>query len=88
MELPRTRALRPRPVWARHLRRSLLNLEYPGPPTEAEKHDAIKVLRDPDNAGVPGLWLEAHRILDESSPPIPVDALLDEEDYEILKEED
>jgi len=54
-------------VWARHLRRSLLNLEDPGEPTEAEKADAIKVLRDEDNAGVPGLWIEAHRIFDEAS---------------------
>jgi hypothetical protein len=47
--------------------RSLLNLEEPGPPTEEEKHDAIRVLRDPDNAGVPGLWIEAHRIFMEAS---------------------
>ena len=66
MDLPRTQALRPRPVWARHLRRSLLNLEELDPPTEAEKQDAIKVLRDPDNAGVPGLWIEAHFIFDEA----------------------
>jgi len=50
----------------RHLKRSLLNLQDPGPPTEEEKQDAIKVLRDPDNVGVPGLWIEAHRILDEA----------------------
>ena len=67
MELPRTKALVPRPVWKRHLRRSLLNFEPLGPPTEAEKYDAIKVLRDPDNAGVPGLWLEAHHIFTEAS---------------------
>jgi len=67
VDLPRTQALQPRPVWARHLRRSLLNLEDPGEPTEAEKADAIKVLRDEDNAGVPGLWIEAHRIFDEAS---------------------
>jgi hypothetical protein len=54
-------------VWARHLRRSLLNFEELGAPTELEKHDAIKVLRDPENAGVPGLWIEAHRIFDEAS---------------------
>lgn len=44
-----------------------MNLQDPGPPTELEKQDAIKVLRDPDNAGVPGLWIEAHRIFDEAS---------------------
>lgn len=67
MDLPRTDRLRPRPVWARHLRRSLLNLESLDPPTEEEMHDAIKVLRDPDNAGVPGLWIEAHNIFLEGS---------------------
>lgn len=67
MDIPRTQALRPRPVWARHLRRSLLNFEELGAPSEDEKHDAIKVLRDPENAGVPGLWIEAHRIFDEAS---------------------
>lgn len=66
MDLPRTKALVPRPVWKRHLRRSLLNFEQLGAPTEDEKRDAIKVLRDPDNSGVPGLWIEAHRILDEA----------------------
>ena len=66
-ELPATQALRPCPVWRRHLLRSLLNLEEPGPPTDEEKHDAIRVLKDPDNAGVPGLWIEAHRIFMEAS---------------------
>lgn len=66
-ELQPTQTLRPRPVWARHLLRSLRNLEELGSPTEEEKYDAIKVLRDPDNAGVPGLWIEAHRIMDEAS---------------------
>lgn len=67
MDLPKTDKLRPRPVWARHLKRAMLNLQDMDPPNDAEKHDAIKVLRDTDNAGVPGLWVEAHRILDESS---------------------
>lgn len=67
MELPTTQALRPRPVWQRHLLRSLRNFEELAPPTEEEKYDAIKVLRDPDNAGVPGLWIEAHRIFQEAS---------------------
>lgn len=67
MELPATQALRPRPVWRRHLLRSLLNLQELDPPTEEEKHDAINVLKEPDNSGVPGLWIEAHRIFDEAS---------------------
>lgn len=57
----------PRPVWARHLRRTKLNTEPLAPPTEEEKHDAVLVLQDESNAGVPGLWIEAHRIFDESS---------------------
>lgn len=67
MDLPATGQLKPRPVWARHTLRTLRNFEALDPPTEEEKHDAIKVLRDPDNAGVPGLWIEAHRIFEEAS---------------------
>lgn len=66
MDLPKTEQLRPRPVWKRHLRRTMRNFEQMDPPTEPEKRDAIKVLRDPDNAGIPGLWVEAHLILDEA----------------------
>lgn len=67
MDLPKTEKLRPRPVWMRHLRRTMRNFAEMDPPTEAEKRDAIKVLRDPDNAGVPGLWVEAHNIFLEAS---------------------
>ena len=35
-------------------------------PTEAEKYDAIRVLEDPSNETIFGLWEEAHRILDEA----------------------
>lgn len=64
--LPKTGRMTPRPVWARHLRRTLLNTQELGAPTEEEKWDAIRVLEDPDNAFVSGMWIEAHRILEES----------------------
>lgn len=67
MDLPRTDKLRARPVWQRHLRRTMRNFAEMDPPTDAEKRDAIKVLRDPDNAAVPGLWVEAHRIFEDAS---------------------
>jgi len=67
MSIQTTDKLRPRPVWRRHLKRTMRNFAEMDPPTDAEKHDAIKVLRDPENAGVPGLWVEAHRILEEAS---------------------
>jgi hypothetical protein len=54
-------------VWKRHLLRTMRNFEPMEDPTDEEKHDAIKVLADPENAGVPGLWVEAHRIFDETS---------------------
>lgn len=66
MDLPRTEAAQPRPVWRRHLQRTTRSFEEMEPPTEDEKRDAIKVLRDERNAGTPGLWDEAHRILDEA----------------------
>jgi hypothetical protein len=66
--LPRTERLRQRPVWQRHMRRTLQNLAQMDPPTERERWDAIQVLRDPENVIVPSLWVEAHLILDESSP--------------------
>ena len=66
MELPRSDAVRPRPVWRRHLQRTKRSFEDMHAPTEAEKRDAIKVLADPNNEAVPGLWLEAHRILDDA----------------------
>jgi hypothetical protein len=42
------------------------SFEEMDPPSEDEKRDAIKVLKDPGNAAVPGLWKEAHMILDEA----------------------
>lgn len=67
MKIPRTQRLQARPVWRRHLKRTMLNTEQLPPPTEEEKHDAIKVLAEPLNEGEPGLWDEAHRIFDEAS---------------------
>lgn len=50
------------------MRRTLQNLVKMDPPTDAEKRDAIRVLSDPENVLVPSLWIEAHLILEESSP--------------------
>lgn len=60
-DIPVTTALRPRPLWDRCLirRRGL----EPGPPTEEEKYDAIRVLEE---GGVPDdLYIEAERLLAE-----------------------
>lgn len=57
--IPETTSMQPRPVYARWLRRNAGTLS---PPTDAEKHDAILVLRD--NIDVVG---EAQRIMDEAS---------------------
>lgn len=62
-----TKQLKPRPVWARHLRRTMQNTQVIDDPTEEEKRDAILVLADPSNSIVHGLWIEAHRIFDEAS---------------------
>lgn len=67
MKLPNTTRIKPRPVWRRHLRRQLRNVEPMPPPTEAEKHDAILVLSEPLNAMAPELWAEATRIFEEAS---------------------
>lgn len=66
MELPTTQALRPRPVWKRHLVRSLRNLEDPGPPTEEECVDAVQVLKLSQGEIWDTLALEAFRIFDEA----------------------
>jgi len=50
------------------MRRTLQNLAQMDPPTDREKFDAIRVLSDPENEIVPGLWVEAHLIMDEASP--------------------
>ena len=52
------------------MRRTLQNLAPMDPPTDAEKHDAILVLSDPENAAVPSLWIEAHLIFIEASEPV------------------
>lgn len=59
--------IKPRPVWARWERRR--RFEPMLPPTDEEKHDAIIVLRDGQNAaGVPlELLREAERIVHEGS---------------------
>ena len=66
-DLPVTTKIRPRPVWERHYRRILSNVNPLPPPSEREKQDAIRVLADPGNQLVPGLWDEAHRIFEEAS---------------------
>lgn len=66
MSIPVTTRMRARPVWRRHRQRVLSNINPLAPPTEEEKWDAIRVLEDPANEIEPGLWDEAHRILDEA----------------------
>lgn len=66
MSIPVTSKIRQRPVWRRHRLRVLSNINPIAPPTEEEKADAIRVLEDEDNQLIPGLWDEAHRILDEA----------------------
>jgi hypothetical protein len=63
--LPYTNLINPRPVWARHLRRFELG-EQLGPPTEAEKHDAILVL-EAQGWGITPLLMEAEQIFIEAS---------------------
>lgn len=78
-EIPETESMRPRPVWARWLRRQGINEENGArlnPPTDEEKHDAITVLWEYAEQGdVDGgihavggqLHGEAQRIMDEAS---------------------
>jgi hypothetical protein len=60
-------SIRPRPVWARYLRR--INRKQVGPITDAERRDAILILHDAHiQSWAPGgheLHTEALRILDE-----------------------
>jgi len=65
--IPVSDSIRMRPVWKRRQRR--LYMWGPlGYPSDAEKHDAILVLQDPENQTyAPGLYLEAERIFQESS---------------------
>lgn len=83
---PHTESMPPRPVWARWLRRQECTIDRPDgvgtvytplpPPTDAEKHDAILVLRDfvpltdgmRYRVGDDPLAEEAQRILDEATP--------------------
>lgn len=67
-DTPRTNRMVARPVWRRHMQRVVQNVNPMPPPTDEERYDAIRVLEDLGNEMVPGLWLEAHRIVDESSP--------------------
>lgn len=69
MLIPKTKRLEPRPVWRRHLKRTLNNVNPLPLPTDEEKHDAILVLSETLNEMIPGLWDEAHRIFDEASDP-------------------
>lgn len=58
-----------RPVWARRQRRYYLQAPLDAP-TQAEIHDAIKVLEDEENQfHAPALYLEAFTIFDEASSP-------------------
>ena len=70
-DLPVSESIAPRPVWARHLRRQEIRELLP--PSDAEKHDAILVLRDGYDGTNPIvryetlLHAEAQRIMDEAS---------------------
>ena len=60
--IPDTTSIRPRPLWERCLLRQ--RGELPGPPTEEEKRDAIRVLEE--GAVVPDeLYIEAERLFVE-----------------------
>lgn len=68
--VPGTTVMRARPVWARYLRRRRMEPMFP--PTDAEKHDAIVVLRegamrDGEIGGDDALYHEAERIFLEGS---------------------
>lgn len=77
-DLPASDRIRPRPVWARYLRRAE---GFPvGVPTDEERHDAMRILRTftlpgdfpwTDLWDVDGLVTEAQRVLDEADglPP-------------------
>lgn len=64
--LPISKSMTMRPVWKRRQRRAYLH-EMPGPPTEEEKRDAIRVLEDERNQTyAPALYAEAEMILHEA----------------------
>ena len=60
--IPATTRIQARPVWRRHKYRTLMNVNQLPAPTEAEIQDAIRVLEDPGNQAIRGLWDEAQRI--------------------------
>lgn len=64
--IPVSDKIRMRPVWRRRQVRHYLH-KLPLAPTDAEMHDAVLVLADPENQTLaPALHLEAFRILDEA----------------------
>lgn len=66
-DLPVSDKIVMRPVWRRRQRRHY-HLVRLARPTDAEMHDAVLVLADPDNQTfAPALYLEAFRIMDEAS---------------------
>lgn len=69
-DIPISDSITMRPVWRRHLMRSMAELSRSGlkPPTESEIRDAIRVLEDPENEKyAPALNAEAFRIFEEAS---------------------
>lgn len=58
-----TTTMRPRPVWARYLRRQAGRPV--GPPTEEEKQDALVVLSWPEPLAFDALDVEALRVMDD-----------------------
>lgn len=66
-EIPVTDKVVMRPVWARRQRRHYMHTP-PGPPTDAEMHDAVLVLADASlQIEAPALWLEAEMIHAEAT---------------------
>jgi len=58
-----------RPVWKRHLRRTLQNVNPLPPPTEEEVQDALEVLKESRGELNDTLDIEAFRIFEEVSIP-------------------
>lgn len=66
IDAPVSESITMRPVWHRRQVREYLQ-KIPLAPTDAEMHDAVLVLADPENQILaPALHLEAFRILDEA----------------------
>lgn len=67
IDLPVSKKITMRPVWARRQRRHYLQSPLERP-TESEIQDAIRVIRDPDNMRLaPALFREAALIIKEAS---------------------